>query len=211
MGNPTGPKPQSLPVVLPSFLGELGLAKEKKSSNNIRNWIIVITSWTFVLAIALSLISETLIINVNITPALIILIIIVFIGVLFDLIGVAVTACPVVPLNAMAAKKIKGAREGVSLIKNADRVASFCNDVIGDITGIVSGAIGASIVIKLMSNNLNLEKTILSVIITGFIASLTVGGKAIGKNIALKNCKLIVWKSGYIVSFFKYVFKKGKR
>lgn len=187
------------------------MAKEKKSSNKIRNWIIVITSWTFLLALILSFVSETLIVNVNLISALIILVIIIFIGVFFDLIGVAVTACPLVPLNAMAANKIRGSREGVRMVKNADRVASFCNDVVGDITGIVSGAVGATIVLRLISNNPNIEKILLSVIITGFIASLTVGGKAIGKNIAIRNCTFIVWKSGYVISLFMYVFKKVKR
>jgi len=186
------------------------LVKEKKSSSNIRNWIIVVTVWTFLLAIALSFVSETLIVNVNFISALMILVVIIFIGVFFDIIGVAVTAASEAPLNAMSAKKIKGAREAVELIKNADRVANFCNDVIGDITGIVSGAVGAAIVFRLMIGHPTLGKTLLSVVITGFIAALTVGGKALGKNIAIKKCKFIVLKSGYVVYLFNYIFRRRK-
>lgn len=186
------------------------MVKEKKSSGNIRNWVIAITSWTFLLAVALSFISETLIIKANLISALVILIFIIFIGVFFDLIGVAITACPEMPLNVMATKKIRGAREAIRLLKNADKVANFCNDVIGDITGIVSGAVGVAIVFRLLLNNPTVEKTILSVVITGFIASLTVGGKALGKNIAIKNCKFIVLKSGYVVYTFTFLFKRKK-
>ncbi|MDD3777017.1 MAG: hypothetical protein PHN32_05375 [Actinomycetota bacterium] len=187
------------------------MVKYKKSSKHIRSWIIAITAWTFLLAILLSLISETLITNVALIPALIILVIIIAIGVLFDIVGVAVTAATEVPLNSMSAKKIKGAREAVELIKNADRVANFCNDVIGDITGIVSGSVGAVIVFRLMIDNPTLEKTLLSVVITGFIASLTVGGKALGKNIAIRNCKFIVLKTGYVVYLATYIFRRNKR
>ncbi|MGM0365933.1 MAG: hypothetical protein ACQEP5_05300 [Actinomycetota bacterium] len=186
------------------------MAKEKKSSGKIRNWIIVITVWTFLLALALSFISETLIGNVNFISALIILITIVLIGVFFDVVGVAVTAAQEMPLNAMSAKKIKGAREAVELVKNADRVANFCNDVVGDITGIVSGAVGAAIVFRLLVGNPTMEKTLLSVVITGFIAALTVGGKALGKNIAIRNCNFIVLKSGYVVYLFNYVFRRSR-
>ncbi|MDZ7838567.1 MAG: hypothetical protein U5N58_11820 [Actinomycetota bacterium] len=151
------------------------MVKQKKSSKNIKGWIIAITAWTFLLAIILSFISETLIVNVELIPALVILIIIISIGVSADIVGVAVTAATEVPLNAMSSKKIKGAREAVNLIKNADRVANFCNDVVGDIAGIVSGSVGAAIVFRLIIGNPTLEKTLLSVVITGFVASLTVG------------------------------------
>jgi len=192
------------------YLEELYLAKIKKSRGKIRYWIIAITFWTFFLAITLSFISETLIIKANIIISLIILIIIILIGVLFDIIGVAITACPEVPMNSMAANKIKGAREAVGLLKNAGKVSNFCNDVIGDICGIISGAIGAAIVFRILLNNPDFEKAILSAVIAGFISSLTVGGKAIGKNIAMKNSKYIVLKTGYTVYIFNFIFRRKK-
>jgi CBS domain containing-hemolysin-like protein len=180
------------------------LVKLKKSRAKIRNWIIAIILWSFFLAIAVSFISETLIIKTNIIVTLIILIIIILIGVLFDAIGVAVTACSEVPLNSMAAKKIRGAKEAIRLLKNADRVSNFCNDVIGDICGIVSGAIGATLVFRILLFNPNLESALLSAAITGFISSLTIGGKAIGKNVAIKNCESIVLKTGYILYLLSF-------
>jgi CBS domain containing-hemolysin-like protein len=189
----------------------LYLAKIKKSRDKIKNWIIIIIFLTFLLAIILSFISETLIIKANIITSLIILVLIISIGVLFDIIGVAITACPEVPVNSMAANKIKGAKEAVGLLKNADRASSFCNDVIGDICGIISGAIGAAIVFRILLNNPNLETALLGALIAGFVSSLTVGGKAIGKNVAIKNCKSIVLKTGYIVHIFSFISRQRKK
>ncbi len=187
------------------------MAKIKKSRDKIKNWIIIIIFLTFLLAIILSFISETLIIKANIITSLIILVLIISIGVLFDIIGVAITACPEVPVNSMAANKIKGAKEAVGLLKNADRASSFCNDVIGDICGIISGAIGAAIVFRILLNNPNLETALLGALIAGFVSSLTVGGKAIGKNVAIKNCKSIVLKTGYIVHIFSFISRQRKK
>jgi len=186
------------------------LVKGKKSSAKIRNWIIAITIWTFLIALVISFVSEIIVVNVNLIFAAILLILIIFIGVFFDAIGVAVTAATQIPLNSMSSKRIKGAREAVELVKNADRVANFCNDVIGDITGIVSGAIGAVIIFRLLTGNPTMEDTLFSVIITGLIAALTVGGKALGKNIALKNSNLIVLKSGFVVYLFNYIFRRRR-
>ncbi len=186
------------------------MTKLKKSRGKIRHWIIAITLWTLLLAITLSFISETLVIKANIAVALIILIIIIFIGVLFDIIGVAITACPEVPMNSMAANKIKGAREAVALLKNAEKVSSFCNDAIGDICGIISGAIGAAIVFRILLYNPNFEKALMSAVIAGFISSITVGGKAIGKNIAIKNSRSIVLKTGYAVYIFNFIFRRKR-
>jgi hypothetical protein len=185
--------------------GRIYLVKLKKSRGKIRNWIIVITLWTFLLAIAVSFISETLIIKTNIISSLVTLAIIILIGVLFDVIGVAVTACSEPPMHSMAANKVKGSREAVRLLKSADRVSSFCNDVIGDICGIISGSIGAIIVFMILVANPTLENALLSAVITGFISSLTVGGKAIGKNIAIKNSEFIVLKSGYVIYILSFI------
>jgi CBS domain containing-hemolysin-like protein len=191
-------------------LEELYLTKLKKSRGKLRHWIIAITLWTLLLAVTLSFVSETLIIKANTIAVLIILIVIIFIGVLFDIIGVAITACPEVPMNSMAAGKIRGAREAVGLLKNAEKVSSFCNDVIGDICGIISGAIGATIVFRILAYNPNLEKALMGAVIAGFISSVTVGGKAIGKNIAIKNSKSIVLKTGYVVYVFNFIFRRKR-
>jgi CBS domain containing-hemolysin-like protein len=186
------------------------LVRLKKSRGKIKNWIIAITLWTFLLAIAVSFISETLIIKSNIITSLVILVIIISTGVLFDIIGVAVTACSEAPMHSMAANKIKGSREAVRLLKNADRASSFCNDVVGDICGIISGAIGAIIVFMILVTNPTLENALLGAVITGFISSLTVGGKAIGKHIAIENSEFIVLKTGYVIYILSFISRMRK-
>lgn len=174
------------------------LNKNKKTNNNKvkksnRKWVLIITLWTFVLAIGVSLISEVILRNFNIFFAFICLIFVIIFGVFFDIIGIAVTASDEKTFHSMAANKIKEAKYAVKLVKNAGRVSNFCNDVIGDISGIVSGAAGTIIVMKLVSEYGLTKGAILSVIMSGLIASLTVGGKAIGKEIALKKSDNIIF------------------
>jgi len=185
--------------------------KIKKSRNRIKHWIIAITLWTFFLAVTMSLISEAILLKANILVSLIILTIIVFIGIIFDVIGVAVTAAPEAPFHAMSAGRVKGAKQATRLLKNADRVSNFCNDAVGDICGIISGAIGAVIVLRLLTSNPDLQKALLSAAIAGFISSVTVGGKAIGKNIALKKSKEIVLKTGYAIYLLSFLSRLKKR
>lgn len=167
-------------------------------------WVIVITIWTFFLAVGMSFASETVLENVNIVTAFIILIFIIFIGIIFDLIGIAVASAIEKPFHSMAANKIIGARYAVKLLRNAGPVSNFCNDVIGDICGIVSGAASAIIILQIhKSNSTNIPY--LSVILSGLVAAITVGGKAIGKEIALKKSKEIVFHVGRILY---YVYNK---
>lgn len=156
-------------------------------------WVINIFIVTFLLAIGMSFTSEALLRNTKISIAFIVLIVIVFIGVFFDAIGIAVATAKPEPFNSMASNKIKGAKYAIKLIKNASPVSNFCNDVIGDIAGIVSGAAGAIIVLQIRKIYPMVNMGILSIIISGVVASLTVGGKAFGKEIALKKSKEIVY------------------
>ena len=107
--------------------------------------------------------------------ALLILALFIGLGILFDIIGVAVTAADPRPFHSMAAHKEKGAKEALKLLRNADRVSSVCNDVVGDICGIVSGATGAVIVARLQKG-LDLESVLSSVGVTALISGATIGG-----------------------------------
>ena len=128
----------------------------KNENSNFSNkynikWVSMITIWTFIMAIVFSIVTEGLVKNLNILLAFIILIIIILIGILFDIIGIAVATAEEKPFHAMAANKVEEAKYAIKLIKNAGQVSNFCNDVIGDISGIVSGAIGSSIIYKIMN------------------------------------------------------------
>ena len=173
----------------------------KKKKNNTK-WLITITILAFFISFIFSLISEITLSKVNLIIGIIILILFIGIGIVFDMIGVAVTSTTEGPLHAMSSKKIKGAKTAVSFKKNADKVSSFCNDVIGDICGIISGSAGVTITATL-SDMYNLNIFWVGLVITSVIAALTIGGKAVCKGIAMKNSNEIVYFTAKIISIFE--------
>ena len=156
-----------------------------KKNKNIK-WILLITSLTFIISMIFSYLSETILKKSNIAIELIVLLIVILIGIIFDMIGVAITTCAEHPFHAMASRKIKGAKTAIKLIKNKDKVSSFCNDVIGDICGIVSGTAGVIIATSIAKDSI-----ICSLLITATISSLTIGGKALGKKVAVSKSENI--------------------
>lgn len=174
--------------------------KEKRRANF--KWIIRITLLAFIISIAFSSLSELIIPNVNIIIAIVILIIFIGIGVIFDMIGVAVTAANEKPFHSMSARKISGAKVAVNFKKNAEKVSSFCNDVIGDICGIISGTVGVSISLTL-ANKFNMSEVITTLVITGLIAALTIGGKALGKTVAMNKSNEILYEFSKLMSIFE--------
>ncbi len=168
-------------------------------------WGLFITFISFTLSL-LILFASTSIFKV-ISPPLAALVVlgIILVGVIFDVVGMAVTAADETPFHSMASKKIRGARQSIILLRNAPRVSSFCNDVVGDICSVVSGAAGTAIVFRVFSDHV--RASLIEVIIGAFIAALTVGGKGFAKNIGINNANYIVYKAGRILS----VFSPGKR
>lgn len=174
--------------------------KENKIDSHVK-WIIEVFAITFISSICFSYISTNGVTKLNIIPAILILCLVIFMGIFFDIIGVAVTVANEDEFHAKATKKLKGAKLSLKLIKNSVRVANVCADVIGDICGVLSGAISAMVSIKLsekfgMSNNLQF-------VISAIVAAITVGGKAIGKEIANRNSTEIVYGFGKMLSKVK--------
>lgn len=165
------------------------------------NWIIKITIATFFISLVFSLVSETIIPNANIFISIILVLLFIGIGILFDIIGVSVTVADIKTFNSMSSKNIKGAKLAVKLIKNAEKVSSFCNDVIGDICGIISGSTSASIAL-IVSSKFDFNLLLISLIITAIVASLTIGGKAIGKSIAINKSDSIIYKFSSLLAIF---------
>ncbi|WP_121639753.1 hypothetical protein [Virgibacillus sp. Bac330] len=166
---------------------------------------------TFVLAAIFSVISSSILSGVAWFIGLFIVFVIVFVGVIFDMLGIASTAANEAPFHAMAAEKVAGAKEAVIIIRNADRFASFCNDVIGDISGIVSGTASAIVVLQ-MANILGYGEgssiqIIISVVLTSVVAALTVGGKAMGKFFAINASTKIIFFAGKVISIMENKFK----
>ncbi|MDD6879293.1 MAG: hypothetical protein PUD59_03570 [bacterium] len=178
--------------------------KKKKVSNKKLidyKWVGIITICAFFISILFSFLSELIIDNVGIIISLILLIVVIFIGILFDMIGISVTVADIKTFNSMASRNVKGAKLAVKFIKNADKLSSFCNDVIGDICGIISGALCSSIALMLASN-FSFENFITTLIITGFVAALTIGGKAFGKSFAINKSNIILYNFSRFISFF---------
>lgn len=169
-------------------------------------WVLGISIWTFVLGIAFSIIAENLVNSLDIFLAFLTLIIIILIGIIFDIIGIAVARAEEKPFHSMAAKKIEEAKVAIRLVRNAGPVSNFCNDVVGDISGIISGAVGASLIYKLIDNYGFKNATWLSILMTAFTASLTVGGKALGKSIALIYYEKIIINIAKIINIIENTF-----
>ena len=156
---------------------------------------------TFILSIVFNGVSNALLSKINIFIAFLILIIMIGIGIFFDMIGMAVATCEEAPFHAKAAKKHKGAREAIRMIRSKEKVSSICNDVVGDVSGIVSGSLAALISVSL-SELLGINTFVVTLLVGGVVASLTVGGKAIGKKKAIDNCNEIMFFVGSIVHLF---------
>lgn len=165
-------------------------------------WILIITVIAFIISFIFTLISEIAIPNISLIMGIFLTILFIVVGVFFDMIGVAITVSDIAPLNSMASKKVRGAKTAILIKKNAEKVSSFCNDVIGDICGIISGSSGSVVAIKL-SNTLQIDKIIIVLITMGIISALTIGGKALEKGIAIKKSDKILFRFAYILSFFR--------
>ena len=155
-------------------------------------WPIKVFFITFLLAAIFSG-ATNLLADFNAIALSIVLICVIFIGIVFDMIGVAALTSKKENFHAMASKKIKGAKEAINLLNNATTVATICNDVVGDICGIISGGFGAVLSISIAANT-SLSVVISTIIVTAVISGLTVGGKSYGKIRATKNADKIIFR-----------------
>ena len=201
-------KPQSLLSVLPAhtypkeavFLS-LG---EPNFRSQIRRFVAVGVA-TFFLSVFISLGSQTLLTFFTLLPALVLLLVIVGLGIIFDIVGVAVTAAREEPFHAMAVDRVAGAQQAVRLIRHADRVANFANDMVGDVAGTLSGAVATAVVMRVLLLRPGFKEPVVTTLMVAVIAALTVAGKACGKVIALKYADDIVLAVGRLF----YWLEKG--
>ena len=178
--------------------------KEKQKKN--RKWMIQIFFMAFLISVMFSFVSETMIPKLSTIFGVLLILVFILLGIIFDMIGVAVTASDEAPFHSMSARKVKGANIAVLLKKNADKVGSFCNDVIGDICGVVSGSAGA-IIASSFAQTLHISPFLMSLLVTGLIAAFTIGGKAIGKSFAINQSDMILYKVAKFISYFYHVKK----
>lgn len=175
--------------------------KRKKAELPQYRWILRIFFIALSLSAALSLLSETTLSGAGTAVAVAVLGLFIALGIVFDILGVAVTAADERPFHSMAAHREKGAAEALGLLHNASHVSSFCNDVVGDICGIVSGTTAAVLVSRLQSA-LHLHTVLLSVGVTALLSGLTIGGKALGKTLAISKSTEVVFLAGRFLHLF---------
>ena len=176
--------------------------KIKKEKVNVK-WIITVVIVSFVISFCLSFIANSTIPNLSLILGIIVTLIFILIGILFDIIGVAVTTADEAIFHSMNSRKVKGANVAVKFKKNAEKVSSFCCDVIGDICGVISGAAGTTIAAILITKY-NFNFLIVGLLVTAVISSLTIGGKAIGKSFAINKSDIILYEfAKFVANFYK--------
>ena len=169
-----------------------------KSKNS---WILIVTLLAFGLSIVMSLLAELVLKNVTLTLSIIVTFIFILLGVVFDIIGVAVTSGDETTFHSMAARQVRGGKMGVKLVKNASKVSSICCDVVGNICGIISGSAGVTI-IALIIKLTDINPLVITLVVTSLISSLTIGGKALGKGVAINKSDKVITIVSKILSIF---------
>ena len=177
---------------------------KKERSKTIR-WVVTIFFVTILVSGLISLLSEEIMSVSTMFVAFCILLAIIFIGIIFDVIGVAVTSAEEKPFHSMAARKVPGAQDAIRLLRNAERVSSICNDVVGDICGVVSGSASATIAAQMLQNFEFSRPRMVALAMSALVAGLTVGGKAVGKTVAMNSCTAIVHTVGRILYRFRRI------
>ena len=188
--------------------GDSKKKQEKKGKGEGRfRWAIQVFFLSVVLSAVLSLASEEALDGAGMALAFVVLACFILLGIVFDIIGVAVTAADERPFHSMAAHRTPGAREALGLIRKANKVSSFCNDVVGDICGIISGSTAAIIVTRLQQA-LSIRSVVISLAVTALVSGLTIGGKAVGKMFAINKSTAVLQTVGRILHVFSSYKKR---
>ena len=177
------------------------LNKSKKSNRWI--WPIVVLILAVFLSLLFSILSELVLDGSALWVAIIVIFVFIFLAILTDMIGLAIASANIEHFNAMAARKVKGSKQAISLVRNAGKVSSVLNDVIGDVCGILSGAAGASIVTKIViDNSASFMSILIPSLIAAIIAGITIAGKAVLKNVAIRHANSITLIFAKTINFF---------
>ena len=180
-------------------------AVSKKERNKTVRWVVTIFLATIVISGIISFVSDEVMSNSGIVTAFLILLLIICVGIIFDIIGMAVATADEKPFHSMAARKVPGAQAAIRLLRNAERVSSICNDGVGDICGVVSGAASATIAAQILQRMEFGWPQMISLLMSAFCAGLTVGGKAIGKTVAVNSATEIVHSVGRLIHWLEHM------
>ena len=89
---------------------------KKDSKKRAYQWVLCVFILSFVLSMFMSWSSSVALASVGIAVASVTVLLLVFIGILFDILGVAVTSAEMAPLVAMASRKVKGAKQALWML-----------------------------------------------------------------------------------------------
>lgn len=166
-----------------------------------KRWVLTIFLIAFAMSFSLSFVSEITVPNFNLGIGIVVTMLFIILGILFDIIGVSVTTADPKVFHSMNSRKVRGANIAVIFKKNSDKVSSFCCDVVGDICGVISGSTAVTIA-TLISKATSINIFLMTLLTTAVVASLTIGGKAIGKSFAVNKCDIILYEFSKFVSYF---------
>ena len=175
----------------------MAAAKKKKTGRSARpdfRWIALIFLVTVLISALMSFVSSNLLEGAGLILSFVILICIVLTGILFDIIGVAVTAADEVPFHAMASRKVPEAEDALRLIRN---------DVIGDICGVISGSAAAVISARVLLLSKSGSEIFITLLLSAVVSGMTVGGKACGKSLAMNSSTAVVRTAAKVLCFFR--------
>lgn len=192
-------------------MAKLDPEAEKRERNKQIKWVTTIFLVTIVISGTISFVSDEVMASSSLPVAFLILLVIILVGILFDIVGMAVASADEKPFHSMAAKKVPGAQEAIRLLRNAERVSSICNDVVGDICGVVSGSASATIATQVIRSFDFSWPQVATLLMSALAAGLTVGGKAVGKSIAIDSCTEIVHMVGRVIYTVNQLFHKKKK
>jgi CBS domain containing-hemolysin-like protein len=170
-------------------------------------WAGTIVTWTFAISMGMSFASSQTLDNVGLGVAALVLLAFVLIGILFDIAGIAVATASEKPFHSMSSRRVPGAQSALWLIRRAEKVSNFCNDVVGDICGIISGATAAVIAAR-AAQWLAISLTVAQLVSAALAAAVTVGGKAVGKGFAMQYSTQIVHLLGRASDVFSRLLRR---
>lgn len=184
---------------------ELVIETKKKEKINKKKteykWILKIVLIAFALSFGLSYVSQVTIPNLSLFFGILITLLFIGIGILFDIIGVSVTSSDETVFHSMNSRKVPGADIAVKFKKNASKVSNFCCDVVGDVCGIISGT-AATAIATILANQFNWSLLFTGLFVAAIVAALTIGGKALGKSFAINKSDIILYQFAKTVSHF---------
>ena len=173
-------------------------------------WVGTIMPVSFALSVAMSYMSNEALNSAGTLLSFVVLFFFIALGIMFDMIGIAAASGTEREFHSMAAHKVRGAKEAVWMLRNAEKVSSICNDVVGDICGIISGATGALIAANLAAGLNGPMTVVVSLLVTGMISALTIGGKAAGKGVAMAFSSKVLALCGRLLSVLPFSFDAKK-